>query len=208
MRIGAVMVAAIAASGIGIYYASTRPTPRSAPIAHGSTVPQRSPTTGSSSTAPTSSTAPFRTPSSTVGQLPDIQPATPAVAPTRSCPTAGAHFFDSLTIVLTNNPRGFSQSCYYVESGLTLPTRITDEIVNPSSGLTDPMEFTVSSLKNPAVVSAVGTELVLPENELFVSPTAPDANPISFTVPPIPAGQYYLQLVTLRTAPAALLTVS
>jgi hypothetical protein len=91
------------------------------------------------------------------------------------------------------------------------------------------MEFVVSSLTTPVVgeaavgalpvattttdpqgdISTVGPEPVVNlSNALFISPTADDANPVTFAMPGMAAGTYLLQLVTLPTAYAAVLVVS
>jgi hypothetical protein len=116
-----------------------------------------------------------------------------------------------MNIILTNKPPGFSQSCYYGTAGKPLVVTLKDKIVNPSTGLTNPMAFWVSALADPVIVpdtGIAGTIAELTDNVLYASPTAPDGNPIMFTIPAAPKGKYYLQLSTLTTAPAAIMTLS
>jgi len=79
------------------------------------------------------------------------------------------------------------------------------------------MEFTVSTATAPVVGDAqntVGVTGVTPipvtnlGNALFISPTAPDINPVVFQLANLQPGEYLLQLPNVPTAQGAVLTIT
>lgn len=119
---------------------------------------------------------------------------------------------------------GFPQDCYRVAAGASTLVQLADSATNPSTGLTIPVVLALSLVSKPVVTQVAGSGdnkpmpgLTVPSdpvpyvdmrNALFTSPTAPDRNPITFSLPPLELGQYLLQVPTLPLVPAAVVTVS
>jgi len=144
----------------------------------------------------------------------------PAVA-FSSCPATSTTPVSSISISFTS--AGFMQSCYQVPEEQAISAVMTDGIINPTTNLVVSAEVTISTLSAPVVAQAatasgatmpnvtMATATPLPQvdlrNALYTSPTAPDSNSIDFTIPPLAAGEYLIQIPTLATVPSAILTV-
>jgi hypothetical protein len=163
----------------------------------GSTVAATSTTVAST----TSTTGPFGTTAQ------PISGGTPPVTPTSSC--SGSVQNTTISILLTNAADGFTQPCYYIKANSTVTVSLTDQMTNTTTQLIDPMDFVIAPKTSPVViVGNSGRPQVLLSNALYTSETVADTNTITFQMPPIPAGQYYLQLPALDTGATALLTAT
>lgn len=160
------------------------------------------------------------TPTGSLGSAtnPFGSPATPAT----QCASTGS---PTAALALTVANQGFSQACYAVPAQQAVPASLTNGVVNTSTGLTITLEVTISTIANPVVgqqipppgaATADTSQRTLPQsslpnvelqNAVYTSPSATDGNPLSFTIPPLSAGSYLLQLPTYPTVPSAVLTV-
>lgn len=149
----------------------------------------------------------------------------PLGSPRRSLATCDAQptsASGALSVSVSNS--GFSQDCYRLSLNAPTAVQLTDTATNAATGLTIPVELALTTLTKPVVTQVAGSGqprqmpgLTVPSdpepyvdlrNALFTSPTAPDTNPVSFTLPPLAVGHYLLQLPTLPLAPAAVITVA
>jgi hypothetical protein len=137
-----------------------------------------------------------------------------------ACQAQPVPISSSLAFTVSNN--GFSQLCYHVAQGQSLSGVLTDNATSAESGLTIAVEIAISTVTKPVVaqqdishtpmpgltVPTVPIPAVNLQNAIFQSPSAPDANPISFTIAALNPGAYLVQLPTLPLVPSAILIVA
>jgi len=137
-----------------------------------------------------------------------------------SCPALSAA---PSSITFSVSGAGFSEACYQIPANASIGASLVDSIVNPSTKLTVVLDVTISSVTNPVVAQQVtpttsvqapgltyptsAFPLVVPSNAIYTSATATDDQPVSFTIPPLPPGQYLLQVPAVPTIGAAILSV-
>ncbi len=201
-KIRAVTVALVIIAGSVVAYgmATGGSSGRTVKVGSDVTTAQTEPATAASSTVYVNTVPPLAT-------VPVSTPACPTPSSVQTRPST------SLDLTLTNSAGGFAASCYYGVAGQPLRVTLVDNITNSSTGLTNPMAFTVSPVSAPDFGQLAGAPQrnltrTRPASTVFNSPTAPDTTPITFTIPALGAGQYYLALTTLPSAAPAILIMS
>jgi hypothetical protein len=123
-------------------------------------------------------------------------------ASTRTAPT-------ELAIKVSGQPAAFDRHCYYLRANTPARVTLTDAALNTDTGLPIPEAFNISTTSAPAFggSKAIGWVYANAPN-VGVSPTALDDTPISFSVPALAKGTYYLGLFTDGQALPAILTVA
>ncbi len=144
------------------------------------------------------------------------------LAPLGKCAAAGQPA-SSLVLSIGNN--GFSAPCYNISSRTATTVDLQNNVVNNATGLPVAVDVTISTLSKPVVAQVAGTGsaakamagLTVPSqasailnlnDALVTSPTATDDTPVVFALAALPPGQYLLQVPTVTSFRAAVLTVS
>lgn len=117
---------------------------------------------------------------------------------------------------------GFARTCYVVPANVFVKVKLTDEVTNEATGLTVALDIAIATPNRPVVAQATISEApagALPgltsmsgpvptvrrRNALYISPTAPDRDPIEFELPRLDTGTYLLQLPTFPLVPSAVI---
>jgi hypothetical protein len=136
------------------------------------------------------------------------------VAPSTCSSSTPSVIGSSITLTVSSSATGFSENCYFANSGDAMNIIFDNLATNPSSGMPFAMAFSISEMTRPVIGQAVNTgtnaeapagllpatatplPVINDQNALFVSPTASDQNPLTFMAPALPPGQYSVQLLT------------
>lgn len=136
------------------------------------------------------------------------------------CPPAAESLSTSISISIGPSASTFDEGCYYVPANVPLTVSFQNTITAQSSGQVLSASLLISPMSNPAVFAIANPKMptvlgtgsgmfgVDPRNAVFVGPEVASFNPSNFSVPPLSAGTYIVQLQEFPLAAATLIVMT